>query len=385
MLAGKSRYLDKLTSRMRFRSMEMKERMEGSSPPSVFIGKSGYPRVFIGPMMTETIGDTSILDTPESWVGQSGIEDVVDFRLQLVRGKYASHVTDENKMTQMLRDIALSKKSVGMEAEFSKKPRGYAFHEETQPLGPSGPLKTLVVHESKYEPHMEKVYYDTDLLAREAVLWLYDRGLLVSAIQKAFSVGSMGFERNRKLVPTRWSITAVDTILSEPMLEEIRGFEKIPDYRVYEYSSFSNTYYVLMLPTEWQYEFMEAFIHVLGREELLFSDHENYFGRKEYASIGGCYYAARVAVAEKLHSSREQAGVVIFRESYPGYVPLGVWNVRENMRAALSQNHKRFENLETALNYIYSKLWIPRSRWIAESKILKNLRIQKRLGEFVRK
>jgi hypothetical protein len=384
MLAGKSRYLNALTSRMRFKSMELNDHIEGSSPPSVFVGKFGYPKVYVGPMMAGERGDTSIMDTPESWIASSKKDDVINFRLQLVRGKYQSRVTDENKMVEMIRDIALAKRSVDLEAEFSKKPRGFNFHEETQPFGPSAPLKTLVVQESKYEPHMEKVYYDTDLLAREAVLWLYDKGLLTSAIQKAFSVGSMGIEKNRKLVPTRWSITAVDTILSEPLIEEIRGFEKISDYRVYEFSSFSNAYYVLMMPVEWQYEFIEAFIHVLGREEIIFSDHESYFGRKDYAQIGGCYYAARLAVTEKLGEMRKQAGVVIFRESYPGYVPLGVWLVREAMRAALSQQPKKFENLDSALNYIYPKLWLPKSKWVEQSNILRNLRIQRRLVDFAK-
>lgn len=381
MLTKKSRYLNRLTSRMRFQTVELNEHMEGSSPPSVFVGRHGYPKVFIGPMMAQAKGDTSIYDMPETWVGSKQKDDVIDFRLQLVRGKYASRVTDKNRMIELLRDIALAKRSVDVEAEFLKKPRGTFFNEEMQPFGPSAPLKNLLVHESKYEPHFEKVYYDNDLLSREAVLWLYNKGLYLSAIQKAFSVGTMGIEKNRKLVPTRWSITAVDTIISEPLIEEVRNYEKISDYRVYEYSSFSNTFLVLMLPAEWQYEFLEAFVHVLGREELLFSDHEGYFGRKDYASIGGCYYAARVAVAEKLSSEKKQAGVVIFRESYHGYIPLGVWLVRECMRHALNTEPKRFDDMNSALKYISSKLYLPFWKYRKESNLLK----QSKLTYFFRK
>ncbi len=42
--------------------------LEGSSPPSVFVGRVGYPKVSIGPLIPPVHGDTSILDTPEKWV-----------------------------------------------------------------------------------------------------------------------------------------------------------------------------------------------------------------------------------------------------------------------------------------------------------------------------
>ena len=42
----------------------------GSSPPSVFVGRFGYPTVDIGPLLPQEYGDTSLLDTPERWVGR---------------------------------------------------------------------------------------------------------------------------------------------------------------------------------------------------------------------------------------------------------------------------------------------------------------------------
>ena len=67
--------------------------MEGSSPPSVFVGRFGYPKVYIGPMIPPIIGDTSIMDMPEQWAGLS-IDEIVKFRFQLVRGKYLTNVND---------------------------------------------------------------------------------------------------------------------------------------------------------------------------------------------------------------------------------------------------------------------------------------------------
>src|SRR5579863_1908354 len=42
----------------------------GSSPPGVFVGRLGYPKVSIGPMVPQQYGDTSVLDTPEEWLGK---------------------------------------------------------------------------------------------------------------------------------------------------------------------------------------------------------------------------------------------------------------------------------------------------------------------------
>ena len=59
--------------------------ISGSSPPSVFVGSYGYPKVAVGPMLPPTHGDTMILDLPERWLGKS-IEEIVNYRLSLVRG-----------------------------------------------------------------------------------------------------------------------------------------------------------------------------------------------------------------------------------------------------------------------------------------------------------
>ena len=60
--------------------------LAGSSPPAVFVGRFGYPKVDVGPLIPPEFGDTAIMDTPERWVGKS-IDEIVDFRFKLVRGK----------------------------------------------------------------------------------------------------------------------------------------------------------------------------------------------------------------------------------------------------------------------------------------------------------
>src|SRR5437899_12941435 len=56
----------------------------GSSPPGVFVGRFGYPNVYVGPMVPAISGNTEIRNTPESWMGK-GYDESVDFRYSLFR------------------------------------------------------------------------------------------------------------------------------------------------------------------------------------------------------------------------------------------------------------------------------------------------------------
>jgi DNA repair protein NreA len=367
-------------------------RLEGASPPSVFIGRIGYPKVAIGPMIPPVMGDTSEIDTPERWIHKT-LDEIVDFRSQLVRGKYTVNVTDvesPKRIVGFTRELALSKNAVFADAVFEKKPYGkIAFYDEVQPHGPSAPLKTLDITNPKYEQHIEKAYYDTDLKARDAILNIYKNGVLISKIQRAFSVGAFGIKKNRRFVPTRWSITAVDSTLGADLMKKTKQYPFINEVRAYYLNQFDNRWIILMTPSEWQYELIEAWYpnttwNQYGTGISIFNSYEFYDGRTTYAEIGGCYYAARLAVNELLNKERRQAGVVILREAHPGYImPIGVWNVRESVRHALTQPCKKFNTVQESLVYVSEIMDIPIQRWIRNSAVLKNQLYQRRLEDFL--
>lgn len=381
---GKAAYLNKLTSQFQLKSIKVGENMDGTTPPSVFIGRHGYPKVFVGPLLTPEHGDTSVMDTPEAWIGNKNANEVINYRLNLVRGKASVGIKEiDNKLVQQMREIALAKTSVETEAVFHKAPTGMTLHEEVQPFGPSASLKRFSVGNVQWEQRLEKVYNDEDLKAKDAVIGLYEKGTLISQIQKAFSIGTMGLDENRKLVPTRWSITAVDDTVGKYLVDEIRYNPVIEDYRVYEFRAFNNYFAVLLTPTIWQYEWMEAFIKIMGEEVALFADHELNSGKKEYSSVGGCFYSVRLAVAEKLREEGRQSGAIVFREAYPGYIPIGVWLCRELTRNALKQEAISFADMQSALNYINSKLTLGVDRFKQESFFLKNQQMQLQLTKFI--
>jgi len=371
-----------------------KEDIAGASPPSVFIGRIGYPYVYAGPLVPPVHEDTSLYDLPEFWLGKT-IDEIVGFRSLLIRGKHRVHVQkfeEAGKIMEKTRELALAVTPVDVELMLKKKPRGFLLlDDEVQPFGPSAPIRDLRVGNARWDHQIEKAYGDTDLKAVEAVLELYSKGVLVTKIQRAFGVGAFGLKKNRKLVPTRWSITAVDSIVSKELIEKVKMFPEISDYRVYESHYLDNIFEVLMIPNAWSYEAIEAWYpgtvwNPSGRNIVMFSDWENYDGRTTYAEIGGCYYAARLAVCEQLAKERRQATVIVLREAHPGYImPVGVWQVRENVRNAMRQKPHIFKTLDEALKWVASRFQIPLQTWIMKSELLKNALFQKKITDFLAK
>ena len=80
-----------------------------------------------------------------------------------------------------------------------------------------------------------------------------------------------------------------------------------------------------------------------------------------------------MAVLEALAREKKQAGAIILREARTGYIPLGVFNVRENVRNAMVQQPVEFEDMSQALTHIVRKMTLPVSRFVKESTLLRDL------------
>ncbi|MDH2900572.1 MAG: Nre family DNA repair protein [archaeon] len=366
--------------------------ISGSSPPGVFVGRFGYPKVFIGPMVPAIHGDTEFLDTPEMWKGKT-IEEIVDYRYSLVRGCFKADIHDAvngSSLIDILQEISMSNKPTDSELVLGTKPvQRITFSENSQPFGPSAPLKQFKPSGNiSVDSRMEKAYYDRDLKASDAVFDLYRDGVLFSKIEKAFSVGVFGEKKRRKLVPTRWSITAVDSNLSLRLIDEIKDYNEIDGFRVFHYENLDNAYIAILTPEKWKYEWIEAWHsgtawNKFGTKPEMIGDYEGYYGRKTYAKPGGCYYTTRFAVSEYLARERKQSGAIMLREIHPGYIlPVGVWNVRESIRSLLMTRYKAFDTLDEALNYACTFFSIPKSNWIANSELLRQAKEQMKITQF---
>ena len=363
----------------RYGNLFSSDSISGTSPPSVFVGSYNYPKVFVGPMVPPIHGNTSILDSPESWHGKS-LEEIVNFRLNLVRGIQKISVdATEGRYIENLQEMTMSKKPTDSDLIFQKTTSSkISLDGESPPFGPIGEIKSAKFSGSHALHNIEKVFYDRDLKSQDAILQLYNSGIDVSKIQKCLSMGMLG--KKRKLVPTKWSITATDDTLSKSLLGDVLEFNLIDSHRIFFYEHLGNLFSIVLFPHRWIYEMMEAWYSkgILG----FGFDNEDARGIDHPPAIAGAYFAAKLGILEYLNSNQIQAGVVIFREIRPEYaIPVGVWQVREGIRQAMKQSPIIADNFEQAISIASDKLSITKNEWLEHGEIIKLMK-QKTLSDF---
>ncbi|HPR67372.1 MAG TPA: hypothetical protein PLM24_09590, partial [Methanothrix sp.] len=201
--------------------------IEGPSPPEVFVGRFGYPRVSAGPLVPADenggfdLSSNSGSDLSSSLfyrpaeLAKMDVGEIVALRSSMVRSGSKVEVADARnpgRLLEMAQEIAMSSTPVGTEVTFEKPPRGrLRFDGFMMPSGPSGSIEEMEITSNPSIPRkVDAVVEDSDLLAAKAVGELYASGVEVDGISRLLSLGLLG--KKRKLVPTRWSITASDDI-----------------------------------------------------------------------------------------------------------------------------------------------------------------------------
>ena len=376
---------------------DFKQNFQGSSP-APFIGRFGYPHVNIGILSPQIPGDTSHYDAPKLWSQQNTpIGSIASLRYGLVNSKTHWKVKDTFKKSRFLeicQEIGMASKPVELEVNLKDLPKLNVRPErEIMPFGPQAELqKAQITANVKVDSRVEKAVRDTDLKAAEAILSLYKKGFEENFLTKLISVGNIGLEKNRKLVPTRWSITAVDDTVGKKLMEEIKDLQ-IGEYQAYFGGGWGNYYLLLFFPEVWSYELFESYlsykINPWSKEGNFYStDYEGYEGRKEYAGeTAGGYYATRLPILEKMKELKRQHSCLALRFITSEYnVPLGVWVCREATRKSLHEKPLSFASQELMLHYakelIKRKFGFEIEVLLNESRLLNEKKEQRRLGEF---
>jgi DNA repair protein NreA len=370
--------------------------------PSVFVGHYGYPKLNIGFLTPpEKKENTWIYDAPLEWAKKEfKIEDVVGYRSLLINSRFKANVSQpvfksdkRDKLIEIGQEITQASKPVDLEVGLEEKPKfATQFDAYSAPMGPNAMLKNVnVTSNPKIDRHIDKRVSDTDLLSNQAIIELYNKGYDENFLMKLLSMGNLGKGKDRKLVPTRWSITAVDDNVVKDMLKEIRDYEQI-EPTLFFGGYLGNYYVVMMFEDVWQYELFETYMPNASwnqEEDVQFTtDYEGYEGRKEYAyNCAGGYYATRLPIIEFLKKEKKQASVLALRFITGEYsCPLGVWVVREATKKALSGKRHIFETKEQMIGYagfiVKKKFGYDIDNLIRESKIHKNIRTQTKLSAY---
>lgn len=383
----------------KYKSLGEISRIDSISPPSVFIGsKLKYPLVNVGILSPlEKDENAWVYDDAKYWAKNDfGIYDVIKLRDSLLNSRFQSKVKDsrmQNKFLDIAKEIAIASKPVELEIELKnklnvdKKRDKILMHQGMN----AGLKRAKIVSNVKIHQKVDRAMND-EIKALDGIEMLYKNNFDEYALSKILSVGVLGLKKNKKLVPTRWSITATDDTIAKKLLEKVRDYKWLEDYELFFGEFLGNQYLIMLFPNVWSFELFELYFPGSSwnpSDEIKAStDYENFYGRKSYASnTQGGYYATRLPILEYLNSIKRQASVLAIRIETPSYwAGLGVWVVRESIRKALARGRMKFDSREELIDaarkisqvkYKFDNIGI-----LGGNKLLKERRTQKNLMEW---
>jgi hypothetical protein len=373
------------------------DRRFGSVSPTIFVGRANYPNVSTG--ILSPVGhedDAGRFDTSGQWYDEGvSISDVFERRTSLLNASQSAatnvheaagsrsaadsrlsedglpNVADAwNGFLGTQREVAIADRPVDVEIGLEDGPDvdfDLGRDDIATPTGPRAQADAAELTENPHVPRpVEKTLEDDDWRAEGAINYLYRRGFDVYDINTILSAGALGQSENRRLVPTRWSITAVDDTVGQFLRGSIRNRQSVDTVSVHHNSYLGNDFWVILAPGQWEYELVEAkaagSIWNPNSEEAWYaSDREGLDGRTGYPEeTAGAYHAARLAVLEHLNDIDRTAKALIVRYVSPDYWgPAGVWQVRESVRHAFEGERGEAETLGEAVRTVAERLPVP--------------------------
>jgi len=331
--------------------------VEGATPPSVIVGEARYPNVpVIFNVPPNVRGDEArSFDDPLGWWGRVSLDEIIRRRSQQVASIVKVNVTNPFGLYDKEVSVAaVSLKPVESEAVLRKPPRPkLTFSAGLDPVGPAAEAEEVrVVGNASLPKPLEKLMWD-DLPAYESAVELYRKNVDMYTIIRAFSLGLLGRVRRRKLVPTRWAITAVDRALTSYMLRRVRTLPKISDIELYEGEYLGNRFKIILYPGRALVEWVEVWYPLTAFTQsalkpLIIYNKATPLGKTE--TLDGGFDAAKFAVIEHLSKRGKKAAAIIIREITPQYyASVGNWHIRETVRNALSRPPRKYRTLLNAV------------------------------------
>ncbi|MFQ5620474.1 MAG: hypothetical protein ACE5FT_01365 [Candidatus Nanoarchaeia archaeon] len=334
--------------------------------PTPFVGHYGYPKVNVGILSaTEQVNDKDNLDNPRRWGKENTpFHELIDLRTSLVNANFKSNIKRPAKQVALAQEVAMARRPVEVEINLNKTPKPRLTSDPySAPTGPNAKLEKVKLTENpKIPTKVEKVFDDTDLKAADAMKYLYKSNFDENYLTRILSIGTLGKKLNRRLVPTRWSITATDDIVCKDVIKELYDYKEI-DYKAYFGSHLGNYFLILTMPGPWSYELFETYQphaswNAFNEEPSCTTDYEGPFGRKDYVKeTAGGYYASRLPIVEHLKKIKRNGSVIVLRVITGEYaVPMGVWVVREAARKAINSKPLVFSDEKLLLDFATMKL-----------------------------
>ena len=288
--------------------------IQGFTPPSALVGEYNYPNVAVGVVFTND-EKAQIYDAPRLWAEKNyNVSDIFSLRTRLVNASKnfnVNNINQEELERIRMAVISADQLNVGLKVSSINMPK--IDKDDFYQHGIKTKLEKFSIKDNfKIDNRIEKIYYYKDMKSNDGILSLYNHKIDENKISKMLSVGAMGIKR--KLVPTKWSITAVDDSIGKDDIQKIKMFNKGEDYKIKTGQFLGNRFTFIFLKGPWSFELLETWNRDKESVFMGNGDYEFYGGRKDYVkNTAGAYYAVRLAVLEKLMEMKMQYSVVVVR------------------------------------------------------------------------
>ncbi len=324
--------------------------LDGFTPPSNLVTNINYPTLSLGILLSND-NDVEYYDNPIFWIRKKvDIDSIIEHRIKMINARRIVDVNMPKKNDKLYNEIleaALSVRSISVEVTTSKIWENYKLSKLFAFFGFKTNLESIKISENPKIP--DEIYKIEDLKAREAVYLLYKKNLSDYYISRLFSLGFFGNKINKKLVPSKWAITAVQKIIEDNIRKEIKHkkVKVVEKYYIFNYKIFGNDFYGFFIPGHGSVELIEC---ILPRSAYNMNGNHVIIGRDEES---GGYYSLRLSFSEFINYNGIIGDLIVFRVITEEYkLPLGVWVVREGTKSLFENVVGKFDNYKEAYQYL---------------------------------
>jgi hypothetical protein len=354
-----------------------KKELEGY-PASSIVGEKNYPNIRVHSISN---GDKNSTYKKTSLIVKNTYDEIVKLKAKNILGS-TSNLNIKNKKEKIkeeISDIYKAKNDVNFASHFEKELNfdRVLTSKITGIMGSKNELISLHATENiSIKKRIDK-YTNEDIKSKEIIIDLYKRGYNEHQIINLLSLGEFGYEFRKKLVPTRWAISAYDKSIESYLHKKILDYKLINNYELYTYKDKGNFFLIILFPEYFCSEIIETFNNNIEKDFVQFDNKLRY---KDPQTAGG-FYATKLGIFENLNHRKKQSAFISIR-IIDGYdIPLGVVFVRESVREAMKKKIFETSKLDILDKYIMDN-FLEHYNHFKNSKVLVEINRQKRLDKW---
>lgn len=347
----------------------------GSAP---IVGEKNYPLLKIHNVSTEDKNNSFFKSG--NIVKQEYTEIFKTKAKNILGSTQESHIRKTTqRINEEIIDIYKSKKEIEFNSTFQNELKfdKILTNKVSGIMGSKNELESLEATQNTQTSKQIEKYSEGDTKAREAIINLYKQGKNEHQIIHLLALGVFGIQINKKLVPSRWAITAYDQTIEKHLHKEIIKYNSINKFEVYYYKNKSDTHVNILLPDSYHGEHFEDWE---GQIKPDYFNNNNKLSTSEPNNAGG-YFATKIALHEHLQKRKKQAAAIMIRVIRNYDVPLGVVFVRECVRESFKNKIFETTDFKELQEFVKRKFPIHYPHLI-NSKVLLEQRKQKKLNQF---